>query len=65
MNDYEVEPEILVRNIECKKLLLDAGADPTLSCSNVVLGDQTSAFMNAIYFGTTVSNETWTKMNGQ
>lgn len=61
---YGVESETFVRSIECKKLLLDAGADPTLSCSNVV-GHQTSEFMDATYHGTTVSNDTWTKMNGQ
>ena len=64
MNDFEAKPEVLIRSIECKKLLLDAGADPTLSCFDVV-GDQASAFMDAINFGTTVSNDTWTKMNGQ
>jgi hypothetical protein len=65
MNDNELEPEVLVRSIECKKLLLDAGADPTISYFKVGGEEESSAFMDAINFGTTVSNDTWTKMNGQ
>jgi len=61
--DCEQQPEELACSIECKKLLLEAGADPTLSSIEIGGEEQTSAFQCALRTGTAVSRDQLTTMN--
>lgn len=62
-HDFEADPENLALSIECKKLLLEAGADATLSVLSMDIRDRLPAFTYAIYFGTAVSSSESTGIN--
>ena len=58
-NDFEAFPEESKRSIAWRRVLLDAGADPTAEYIGVN-NDRASAFRSAVIYDTRVGGLFWT-----